>query len=107
MLQLSTKFFMDDRESCSEISSSRNSWMFSEDWFKGWVVSKVSKERSLMSRRIVKVVKSKFSKGEIVNPVILLIRAVCTEVHLQGLISTFCESVGLWVISCRGLQLNL
>lgn len=86
-------------EALSELVSSRDSANISELGRKGWVIANVGKEGSLFGGSILGNIEDKFGKRQIIDPIVLLTRAVRTDVGLQRLIGSFCESVGTRVVS--------
>ena len=80
MQEFSSKLGMDMLKAMGKVVSSRDSGAFSELGFEGGVKSEVGEEGSLFSRGILSVVKSEFSNREIINPIILLVRTVRTQV---------------------------
>jgi hypothetical protein len=46
--------------------------------FPGWVIGNIGKEQHLVGGGIFIIVETKLGKREIVDPVVLLVRAVCT-----------------------------
>ena len=100
--QLSTKLFMDLNEPLCEIFSSWNHWTFHNLWFKS---GEVSKKWGLMSGSILQIVECELHKWEVINPIILLVWAVCMEVCLKCLIGMLCQSIHLEMIRCRSESL--
>ena len=107
ILQLSTKFFVDLSEPFCEIVSSWDRGTFRDLWFKGGVKSEVSKKWGLTSGSVLQIVERELRKWEIINPIILLVRAVCTEVRLKRLVGTLGQSICLRMISCRSSSVNV
>ena len=53
------------------------------------------------------VIERKLSEGQVIDPIILLVRDVGPEVRLKGLIRTLRKAIGLGMVSGRVLELNL
>ena len=98
-LQLGTELFMKVLESGGEISSSWDSGAVGDLRVKCRVEAVVGKEGGLVGGGIDVVVEGEFCERQIIDPVVLLIRRVPTEVRLYDLVRALCESVGLWMIS--------
>lgn len=97
-MKFSTKFFMYDVETFGKVSSSRYSGVFSEFGLKSGMVGVIGKEWRFFGGVVFRVVEDKFSKREIVDPVILLIRKVGSNVSLKCLIGTLCETISVRMI---------
>lgn len=96
--EFSSKFVLDDLETISEICSCRYHRHISKAWLESWMETKVCKVRCLFCRSVWCVVECKFGKGKIIDPVILLVRGVGTQVDFEGLVRSLCEAVCLWVV---------
>ena len=78
MLQFSMKLCMNLFQLCHEFVCGRDSRRFSKMGFPGWVIGNIGKEQHLVGGGIFIIVETKLGKREIVDPVVLLVRAVCT-----------------------------
>ena len=107
IFQLSTKFFVDLNEPFCKIVSSWDCRTFRDLWFKGGVKSEVSKKWGLTSGSILQIVECELREWEVINPIILLVQAVCTEVRLKRLVGTLGQSICLRMISCRSSSVNV
>jgi hypothetical protein len=72
----------------------------SEGYFKLRVEPLVGEEGSDLCSRMGSVVVSKFGEGEQVDPVVLLIIDVYSEILFQYLVDPFGLTIGLGVIGC-------
>ena len=61
----------------------------------------VGEERCLLSRGICEIVKGELGHRQVVNPIILLIGTIRTEIGLKSLICTLCKTVSVGMIGGR------
>jgi hypothetical protein len=107
VLKFRTKLSMDLVKTSCKIISSRNGRDVSKLGGKGRVIGIVGEEGSLLCQRMFCIIKNKFSKRKVINPVILLVRAVRAQVALKSLVGMLCEAVGMRMISCRKMCIDV
>lgn len=88
-------------KSLSKLINSRDSRDVSELRGEYQVIANIGKEEGLLGRGVLGTIGDKLGKGQVIDPIVLLIRAVCTDIGPQRLIGSFCEPIGVRVISSR------
>ena len=86
-------------EVCSELSSAEGGYVALGMDVEGWVIALVGEEGGHAGGGVRSVVVGEFREREEVGPVVLLVRAVMSEVLFQGLIRSFGLTIGLRVVS--------
>ena len=78
------------------------------NWFysKPQVLSIVKHEGSHLGGGVDSIVVCKLSKGDSFVPIILMLVDKQSQILLNLLVDTFCLTICLWVISCRGCGLD-
>ena len=107
MLEFCSKVSMDMLETLSKIMSSRDCVSFSDLGFERRMISEVGEEGSLFGGGILCVVEGELSDWKVVYPVVLLVGTVGTKVCFEGLVGTFSKSIGLGMVSCGQLVIDL
>lgn len=107
ILKLCAKFGVNDVESRGQISSGGNRGAFSDLGLEGWIETEVREEGCLSSGGIDKIVERELGEGEIIDPVILVIRHVGPKVRFERLVRTLGKAVGLGVIRGGSASLDV
>lgn len=100
VLQLSMQLSMNMLKTLCEFICGGDSRAFSDLRLEGGMVGEVGVKGSLFGGRVFGIVEYKLSDRQVVDPVVLLVRAVCTKVCLEHLIYTLYQAVSLRVIGC-------
>jgi hypothetical protein len=88
------------------MSTGRSERMFGVDG-DVWMIAFVGEEWRDPSDGTRGVVEGKLSKEQEVGPVVLLVRAVRTEILFESLISPFGLAVGLWMVARGEVELHV
>ncbi len=94
-------------EPVSEITRCRVCCILRDAWLEAGVKAVVCEERRMTCRCIFEVVVSKFSERQVIDPVILLVRAVRAEVSLECLVGTLGKAVCARMIGRRSVEREL
>ena len=104
--ELHAKLIMKTGKASGHVSGGWDNCTLDRLRFEGGMEAEVGKEWSLLCRLILVIVESELGEGQVVDPVILLVGDICTEVRLERLVGALGQTISLRMV-CRRLALIL